>query len=121
MVSPVQLFRPGVKREVLQAVPALWPDSDRRRQVTRCCDFVSCCILLSAKFFGVFETSAKAPRALISVPGTITKAVSLIRQNKRTRGGTELCAIICCAASNLTVYYNTENLVKIQVTQVTEG
>ena len=34
---------------------------------------------------------------------------------------TEVCALLCCDASNITVYYNTENLVKIQVTQVTEG
>ena len=26
---------------------------------------------------------------------------------------TEVCAIICCAASNITVYYTTKNLVKI--------
>ena len=32
-------------------------------------------------------------------------------------GAVRGCAITCCAASNITVYYNTENLVKIQATR----
>jgi hypothetical protein len=31
---------------------------------------------------------------------------------KKKNVTTEVCTIICCAASNLTVYYMTENLVK---------